>query len=232
MILALDTSPRTQFSLALWRSQTDSRQIHHEITPGATGSGHVESLAPAIADIMESEGIGFGDITRIAVNSGPGSFSGVRAGIATARALAQTTSLPLVGISRMELLAINASRHASPQAGETILVALPAGELLFLQAFSAQEPVESLAPAASLAPSEAAEYCRGFDSLLLVGSGDILGKSCRSAGDIPEPDALLLAEIASLRQPSPNPVIPLYMRPPDAKLPQPPRSVGAAAKIL
>ena len=232
MILALDTSPRRQLSIALWRSQTDSRQTHHEITPGATGSGHVESLAPAIADIMESEGIGFGDITRIAVNSGPGSFSGVRAGIATARALAQATSLPLVGISRMELLAISASRHAAAQTGEVILVALPAGELLFLQAFSAQEPIEALAPAASLSPEAAADYCRAFDSLLLVGGGEILGKSYRSAGDIPEPDALLLAEIASLRQPSPHPVIPLYMRPPDAKLPQPPRSIGADSKIL
>ena len=231
MILALDTSPRTQLSIALWRPQEKSRQTHHEITPGSTGSGHVESLAPAIAEIMESENIGFGDIERIAVNSGPGSFSGVRAGIATARALAQATSLPLVGISRMELLAIAANRHTSPQAKETLLVVLPAGEFLFLQAFSAQEPIEALAPAASLPPSEAADYCRAFDSLLLTGSGaarltDILGKSHRSAGDIPEPDALLLAEIASLRTPSPQPVIPLYMRPPDAKLPDLPRSVG------
>ena len=212
--LALDTAPRNHFSLVVLHSSGEHQQCHLDIT----GNGHVESLAPNIEKLLASENISFDDIERIAVNTGPGSFSGIRAGIATARALSQATNTPLVGISQTELLAISASRH-SKEAG-TLLVVLNAGAHLFLQAFSQGETIEALAPPQSLPHNEALAYCRTLETPLLLGSGARLLEGYRTLEEFPAPDALLLATLAARREPADTPVIPIYIRPPDAKLPQ------------
>ena len=212
--LALDTAPRNHFSLVVLHSSGEHQQCHFD----TTGNGHVESLAPNIKKLLASENITFKDIERIAVNTGPGSFSGIRAGIATARALSQATNTPLVGISQTELLAISASRHLREEG--TLLVVLNAGAHLFLQAFSQGETIEALAPPQSLPHDEARAYCRNFETPLLVGNGARLLEGYRTLEELPTPDALLLATLAVQREPVGTPVIPIYIRPPDAKLPQ------------
>ena len=66
---------------------------------------HATELMPAIHDVMERAGVGFGDLDAIAVGVGPGTFTGLRIGVATARALAKANGLPLRGVSSLAALA-------------------------------------------------------------------------------------------------------------------------------
>ena len=203
---------------------------------GAGGRGHVEILAPAIAALMAAEGLAFSDLSLIAVNVGPGSFSGVRAGCASARALAQAASLPVVGITVMELWAQRAAADWAENCAtdDVLLTALPAGANLFMQAFRLHHgaPV-AMTAAASHSEAEALSQCREFTSLVLLGGGAetlaaALAKNTASESRpgpswrvprLPQPDAILLATLASQREPAADFPIPVYMRPPDARLP-------------
>ena len=235
LLLALDASPRSHFCIALWGAGRPPRQQCHEVAPGSTGRGHVEQLSVKIADLMAAEQVDFSDLSRIAVNTGPGSFSGVRAGCATARGLAQAGGLPITGIGLMELWAARAVQEGAD--ADILLAALPAGENLFVQAFERRpETPRPVGEATSLTVEEAAAYCRQFSSLALLGSGaDRLATALTGATALPcrilrlpEPDAILLASQAALRPPTAGLPAPVYLRPPDARLPQP----AGQAKIV
>lgn len=237
-ILAVDTSPRNSFTVALWHPQSTPCQHRCIVSPGMTGRGHVESLTPKIAELMKGENVRFPDLSRIAVNTGPGSFSGVRTGIATVRALAQATSLPVIGISIMELLANAAMQNNQLSGDETLFTVLSAGENFFLQPFTVNtDSLKSLDDAAGFRPDEAIRQCQGFTSLLLSGNGagrianlleeipPSLRPDWRIGADLPEPDAIGLALLAAGRpEPSELP-IPLYIRPPDARPPDTPKTL-------
>lgn len=66
---------------------------------------HATELLPAVGDVMERADVGFGDLDAIAVGLGPGTFTGLRIGIATARALAKANGLPVRGVSSLAALA-------------------------------------------------------------------------------------------------------------------------------
>ncbi len=66
---------------------------------------HSQRLMPLIASLMESCDLNPGDLEGIAVSSGPGSFTGIRIGVVTARALSQALRIPLVGIPTLDVLA-------------------------------------------------------------------------------------------------------------------------------
>ena len=66
---------------------------------------HAAELLPAVGEVMERADVGFGDLDAIAVGLGPGTFTGLRIGIATARALAKANELPLRGVSSLAALA-------------------------------------------------------------------------------------------------------------------------------
>jgi tRNA threonylcarbamoyladenosine biosynthesis protein TsaB len=80
-----------------------------ERTPKPAGltapPAHARELLPAIATVMEEAGLGFGDLDAIAVGRGPGGFTGLRIGIATARALAKARGLPVHPVSSLEAIA-------------------------------------------------------------------------------------------------------------------------------
>ena len=94
--------------------------------------GHAEALFPMIEDVLAEAGAGFADLTRIAVCTGPGSFTGLRVGVAAARGLALGCGVPAIGITRFNAL-------AGP--GED-RVALPGrGGQIYVQDFFDGEPV-------------------------------------------------------------------------------------------
>ena len=67
--------------------------------------GHAAEFLPAVHEVMERAGIGFGDLEAVAVGRGPGAFTGLRIGVATARALAKAHGLPVRGVSSLAALA-------------------------------------------------------------------------------------------------------------------------------
>jgi tRNA threonylcarbamoyladenosine biosynthesis protein TsaB len=107
-ILGLDTS----ISVASVAINEDGRIVAEDFYPRqgtAEGSGaksnHAEIILPLIDSVLQRAGIGFTDVTGIAVSIGPGSFTGVRIGLSTTKGLAYGTGIPAVGISTLQAIA-------------------------------------------------------------------------------------------------------------------------------
>src|SRR5690554_5899592 len=98
MILALETATSLG-SVALW----DERLVG-EYTLNIKRT-HSERLMPAVVRILADAGLGPSDLTAVAVSSGPGSFTGLRIGMMTAKTLAWSLNLPLFGIPTLDALA-------------------------------------------------------------------------------------------------------------------------------
>jgi tRNA threonylcarbamoyladenosine biosynthesis protein TsaB len=73
--------------------------------------GHAERLAPMVDEAMKAGGLAFAALDRIAVTTGPGSFTGLRVGLAFARGLAVALSRPCIGVSTLEALALEAGEE-------------------------------------------------------------------------------------------------------------------------
>jgi tRNA threonylcarbamoyladenosine biosynthesis protein TsaB len=164
LILGMDTAtPST--AVAVWGP--DGPQVERRDDP-AEGQrpAHGRRLLALVEAALEAAGAGWEDVGRIAVGVGPGGFTGLRLGIATARALAQGRDLPLVGVSSLAALAAGARDAA---AGRTVLAAIDArrGEV-FAAAWRDGEPL--LGPAA-IAPQTLAESLRA--GALAVGDGAV-----------------------------------------------------------
>ncbi len=182
------------------------------------GRGHAERLMDMISAAMAEAGLGYGDLERIAITVGPGSFTGLRVGIAAARGLALTTGVAAVGIGTLAVHA-EAVRH---EIGETpVLAVLSAGRgELYGQSFAADGTPEGppeAAPAASFAARLAA-------NTLIAGSGatalaEILGDEARArtVHEHSAPDIAALCRLARTAPLTGQPPRPLYLRPPDAK---------------
>ncbi len=133
-ILAFDTAtPATSVALA----PGDGRMLTRRHDPAAgERPGHQARLLGYAVELLEEAGIGFGDLDRLAVGVGPGTFTGLRIGVATARALAQAHALDLVGISTLHALAVNSAQHAA-NAAEQAAVVLPVIDARRGEAFAA-----------------------------------------------------------------------------------------------
>ncbi|MBV1686638.1 tRNA (adenosine(37)-N6)-threonylcarbamoyltransferase complex dimerization subunit type 1 TsaB [Novosphingobium sp. G106] len=171
------------------------------------GRGHAEQLVPMIAALP-----GGGRADRIAVALGPGSFTGVRVGLAAARALAFAWGADLVGYPTLDLVAA----MARAQRGGPLAVATTGGHgEWFVASFDAAGAVTR--PLASLTPTEAAATC---SEALVAGSQAEALVAARGSGEalplLPDARALPLLPPAALT----GEVHPLYGRAPDAKLPQ------------
>lgn len=165
--------------------------------------GHAEQLMPLLDRLLDGR-----TATSVLVGCGPGSFTGLRVGIAAAHGLAIGWGVPLTGMSTLALIA-----SGLPGKGP-VAVALTGGHgELFVQQFD-RGPLRPVAPIASLSPVSAAAV---IDAPLVAGSGAQALVAARGHGAAVEalPSAaasLLLPE--ELRNFAPRPV---YARAPDAK---------------
>ena len=200
MLLVIDTATAA-CSVAL----LDGARVideRHEIV----GRGHAERLVPMIAELA-----GGGRADAIAVDCGPGSFTGVRVGLAAARALGLGWGVPVNGYSSLALIAA-----AEMDEAEDLAVAIGGGHgELFVQGF-ATRPLRPLSALASLTPGAAALQ---ISQRLVLGSGAAALVAARGTGEarevLPRASALRLlpAELATL------PPKPIYGRAPDARPP-------------
>src|SRR5207247_3498969 len=78
--------------------------------------GHADAIAPLIREIMLEARVGFDKLGRVAVTTGPGTFTGVRTGLAMARGLALSLSIPIVGVDTLSAIACNAADYRAPVA--------------------------------------------------------------------------------------------------------------------
>ena len=101
LILAIDTALDACAAGVL--DTEAGKLIAHESLP--MKRGHAEALMPLIARVIKASGIGFAGLDRIAVTTGPGSFTGLRVGISAARGIALATAKPAVGLSTLAAFA-------------------------------------------------------------------------------------------------------------------------------
>ncbi len=106
-ILALDTATTVTAVGLLDTARTQRLRARDVPEPGAR-PGHASTVLVLIEQLLEESGAGWEGIDRIAVGVGPGTFTGLRIGIATAQGLARARNIPLVGISTLHALALGA----------------------------------------------------------------------------------------------------------------------------
>lgn len=209
MILALDTC-LTACSAAILDGDTVLAARSEQMP-----RGHQERLAPLVQAMMAEAGVRFPQLTRIGVTVGPGSFTGLRVGLAFAKGLSAALSIPAVGVGTLEAMA-----HG--REGFVAAVLDARREQVYVQLFG--DGVALMAPDALTAADAAARIAEVYAGGLatLVGSGAPLVAQVlpNAAIDIPDgPDPVAVARLAA-RGPAPaHSPRPLYLRAPDAKLP-------------
>ena len=181
----------------------------------AMSKGHQERLAGLARDAVRDAG-GFGAIDRIGVTVGPGSFTGLRVGLAFAQGLGAALDRPVVGISTLDALA----ECGGPAAAALIDARRGQVYARFWRDGAAQGPARALSLEA--AREEVRALAAESGGVRMIGSGAAL-----LAGEVPEalvldlagPAPEALARLAATAEPAANPPRPLYLRAPDATPP-------------
>lgn len=179
--------------------------------------GHAEALLPLIDRIVAAGG-GFAGLGRVAVTIGPGSFTGIRIGVAAARAFGLACGIPVVGVSTLAALAAPLIK-----AGETagIVAAIDARHgQVYAQGFGPQG--QGLFEPVVCTPRAALEMARSRQ-LRLVGSGAAalaieawtLGLNAEPAPRPPAPGIVYVARLGAMANPAQAPARPLYLKPAD-----------------
>jgi tRNA threonylcarbamoyladenosine biosynthesis protein TsaB len=199
------------------------------------GRRHSELLAPAVEHINRMAGLNTQQIGRIAVDIGPGLFTGLRVGVATAKALAAALDIPIVGCSSLELLAYPHRRQDRTVAS---VIDAKRGEIfwaLFQPGGSGVAPIGD--PAVSAPDALVAAIRDTPGPVLAVGDGarryaDTLAAlpDVELAGPADDhPSAVVLLELAATRPSVPlDEITPLYLRGADVRIGWPQRPEVAA----
>jgi tRNA threonylcarbamoyladenosine biosynthesis protein TsaB len=205
LILALDTALET-CSAALVRGGS---VLAARSEPMARG--HQERIAPLVEELAREAGIAFSEVDRIGVARGPGSFTGLRVGLAFAKGLGFALGRPVVGIGTLQALAAGAQ-------GVAAAVIDARRDQIYVQAF---RDGESLTPPEALAVEDAAAWLAPLRPARLVGPGAALLAAAFPEAEVAASsvDPVALAGLVAAAPEPSAPPEPLYLRAPDAKLP-------------
>jgi tRNA threonylcarbamoyladenosine biosynthesis protein TsaB len=216
LILAIDTALDACAAAVL---DTDvGRLIARESLP--MKRGHAEALMPLIARVVKQAGIGFAALDRIAVTTGPGSFTGLRVGLSAARGIALAAGKPVVGLTT---LTAYAAAVVSESGQHPIISAIDARhDQVYFQVVSGN--AGSLIRPRVAPVKEALEASR-FGAPLLVGNAaNILAQRWPASAlppvqinPQPAPDIAWVAWLGAAVDPDNAPARPYYLRAPDAK---------------
>ncbi|MGD0142080.1 MAG: tRNA (adenosine(37)-N6)-threonylcarbamoyltransferase complex dimerization subunit type 1 TsaB [Rhizomicrobium sp.] len=189
--------------------------------------GHAEALAPMVQEAMREAGLAFAELDRLAVTTGPGTFTGQRVGLAFMRGLRVALKKPLAGVTTLDAMAAAALAEAQTsrvavlhdaKRGEVyVLMTGQSGPLVPLQLAKLDDAIAAIEEAANAA---------GSGPLAFAGTaGEVAAETYRAHGgaalltEVRQPDALWAARLAmAAPEPQTTPK-PLYLRAPDAKLP-------------
>lgn len=206
LVLALDTCLNA-CQAALVR---DGEPMAVAIEPMARG--HQERLGPMLQAMITESGAAFAEVDRIACTVGPGSFTGLRVGVAFAKGLALALSKPAVPVGSLESLG-----RSAPEGLALALVDARRSQA-YWQAFRDGVP---LTRPQAWGLTEIVDWTveHGAPQTLIgAGAGLLAARFPRAqVHDLPAPDILAIAAIGAERNPAP--LTPLYLRTPDAKLP-------------
>lgn len=223
-ILALDTATQLG-TVALLEERSVGELLVLADASASVDSRHGETLLPHLTDVLARGGLKPKDLTMIAVGIGPGSFTGVRVGLATAKGLALALKIPLVGISTLDVVAAGAGDHPS------LLVLLDAkkGEVFgahYEHRLRVGEPFHG--PPAKIEADAVTLVGAGVrDPSFLVPDGATL---LDPALDTPSATVLGRLALAQLRRVGPSDLatlVPLYVRSADAVIPPAMAALGA-----
>jgi len=219
LLLALDTATPA-VTVATW----DGVHVLAEMTT-VDARRHGELLASSIDTVLAKTGAGRLDLTAVAAGTGPGPYTGLRAGLVTARVLGSALGIPVAGVGTLDVIAADAVAAAG---GREFLVATDARrrELYWARYDGAGRRLAgpAVSTPADLAPD-------GPDGPPVAGTGpllypDVLGEPIGPG----YPAAGTLARLAAARLAAGEPVPgaePIYLRRPDARVPGPPKRVTA-----
>jgi len=219
LILAIDTALDACAAAVLDTAQNNL--IAQESV--AMKRGHAEALMPLIARVIKESGIAFASLDRIAVTTGPGSFTGLRVGLSAARGIALAADKPVVGLTT---LTAYAAPVVSENAEQPVISAIDARhDQVYFQVVSG-DGSSLIRP--RVAPIEEALRASRFGAPHLVGNAagiladrwptDALPPFRVDAQ--PAPDIAWVAWLGAAVNPDTAPARPYYLRAPDAKLPK------------
>ena len=197
--------------------------------------GHAERLLPMVAEVLAEAQASFADIDLVAVTVGPGTFTGLRIGLAAARGLALALDRPLAGVSTLEATAV-AAIQARPDLYEVDCLAVihdARRDEVYVELFAPAAAQDGLPAVRSLRPAAAPPLDQLVallpkDRLAVVGTGVHLIQADLPSSAmvlidraVADPDPRIVARLGARQwtQLGQLPVRPLYLRAPDAKLP-------------
>ena len=219
LILAIDTALDACSAGVL---DTDAGRLIAQESQ-AMKRGHAEALMPLIARVIKEAGIAFASFDRIAVTTGPGSFTGLRVGLSAARGIALAADKPVVGLTT---LAAYAAPVVSENAEQPVISAIDARhDQVYFQVVSG-DGSSLIRP--RVAPIEEAVRASRFGAPHLVGNAaGILADRWPTDAPSPfrvdaqpAPDIAWVAWLGAAVNPDTAPARPYYLRAPDAKLPK------------
>ncbi|MFL6791397.1 MAG: tRNA (adenosine(37)-N6)-threonylcarbamoyltransferase complex dimerization subunit type 1 TsaB [Bradyrhizobium sp.] len=190
--------------------------------------GHAEALMPLIARVMKASGIAFPSLDRIAVTTGPGSFTGLRVGLSAARGIALAADKPVVGLTTLTAFAapIVAENSEHP-----IISAIDARhDHVYFQVVSADggplitprvAPIEEALDASRLGPP----HIVGNAAKILADRWPADAPPPFKVDPQPAPDITWVAWVGAAVSPETAPARPYYLRAPDAKPPKDPQPI-------
>ncbi|HTO60340.1 MAG TPA: tRNA (adenosine(37)-N6)-threonylcarbamoyltransferase complex dimerization subunit type 1 TsaB [Bradyrhizobium sp.] len=187
--------------------------------------GHAEALMPLIARVMRACSLPFAALDRVAVTTGPGSFTGLRVGLSAARGIGLAANKPVVGVTT---LTAYAAPVVSQNAEQPVLSAIDARhDQVYFQVVAGDGT--SLLRARVGPIDEAVETVR-FGALHLVGNAaQLLAQRWPAKATppfkveaLPAPDITWVAWLGAAVNPETAPPRPYYLRAPDVKAPAPP----------
>lgn len=209
-ILAVDTALGVCSAAML----DDARVLAHRFEP--MDRGHAERLAPMVEEVVREAKADLASLDRLAVTTGPGTFTGQRVGLAFMRGLRVALHRPLIGITTLAAMAAQAKGETGAE------IAIPLHDARRDEIYV---EIENRLPPSVLPFDKVVALLQTFASDKVALAGTAASRVCDALANqfllssVHQPDALWVARLAMAADATDSAPRPLYLRAPDAKLP-------------